>query len=79
MCLMRLEGAPQNILAIKACAFLEAVAARRLWKKMPDGNLRAVYALKKSITLKPWPVALPDDETLGTAFAQGWRDALADI
>lgn len=41
-----------------------------MWKK-PDGTITPAYALKKSVTHKPWPGALPPDETIAQAFAEG--------
>jgi len=41
-------------------------------------NIRAVYALKKSVTLDPWPGAVPPAEELGNAFLAGWRGAFAE-
>jgi len=34
-------------------------------------NLEAIYALKKSVTQKPWPGALPSDAQLSEAFVKG--------
>jgi ribosomal protein S10 len=42
-------------------------------------QIRAVYALVKSVTNGPWPGALPPEEMLAVAFTNAWRDGLADI
>lgn len=42
-------------------------------------RLRAVYALVKSVTQKPWPDALPPDGILQDAFADTFMDGLEDI
>jgi|SRR6516225_6293939 len=34
-------------------------------------KLEAVYALKESVTQKPWPHAMPTDEALSAAFMEG--------
>jgi hypothetical protein len=34
-------------------------------------ELEAIYALKKSVTQKPWPGAMPTDEQLAAAFIKG--------
>lgn len=52
---------------------------KALFESVEGGGVRAVYALVKEVTQKPWPGALPDDETIGEAFVEGWRNALADI
>ncbi|MGE9267647.1 MAG: hypothetical protein ACQKBY_06085 [Verrucomicrobiales bacterium] len=52
---------------------------KALFENDPRRGFRAVYALVKEVTQEPWPEALPDDETLTTAFISGWRGALADM
>lgn len=42
-------------------------------------GIRAVYALVASVTMGPWPGAVPDDDLLATAFVEQWREGLADI
>ena len=42
-------------------------------------GVRAVYALLKSVTMPPWPNALPPEELLAAAYSNAWRDGLADI
>jgi ribosomal protein S10 len=36
-------------------------------------SIRPVYALAKSVTLKPWPGALPPQDRLTKAFAAAWE------
>ena len=43
-----------------------------------DGNVKAIYALKREVTQEPWKDAVPDDETLSSAFIEGWLGALGD-
>lgn len=42
-------------------------------------TIRAVYALVASVTSKEWPGALPDEGLIASAFADQWREGLADI
>lgn len=42
-------------------------------------NIRAVYALVRSVTMTPWPNALPPDKVIGEAFVDGYRKALANL
>jgi hypothetical protein len=42
-------------------------------------RIRAVYALVKSVTQKPWPDALPPDGILQDAYADAFMDGLEDI
>ncbi len=44
-----------------------------------QSGIRAVYALVASVTMGPWPGAVPDDDLLATAFVEQWREGLADI
>lgn len=46
-----------------------------MWKK-PDGRIIPAYALKKSVTHKPWVGALPPDATISNAFAEAALDAI---
>jgi len=42
-----------------------------------DGKgIRPIYALVSSVTMGPWPNALPPEELLTDHFLSGWRDAL---
>lgn len=41
-----------------------------LAEKQGDG-IRPVFALRKSVTQRPWPGALPDGEEIGMAFVEG--------
>lgn len=50
-----------------------------LMEKTDDGKVRSVYALVKSITMGPWPNALPPDELIASAFAGKYREALAEL
>lgn len=52
---------------------------KALFEKTDNGGIRAVYALVKEAIHSPWPEALPDDETLSSAFIEGWTGALADL
>jgi len=47
-----------------------------MWKK-PDGTILAAYALKKSVTHKPWPGALPPDQTITDAFVRGVQESIS--
>lgn len=49
-----------------------------LMEKTPNGGVRGVYALLKSVTQRPWPDAIPPDGVLGDAFTEGWRLGLSD-
>ena len=42
-------------------------------------NIRAVYALVRSVTMTPWPNALPPEEVIGQAFVDGYRKALVKL
>lgn len=44
-----------------------------------QSRIRAVYALMKSVTMRPWPGALPPDELLSSAFANRYIDELERI
>lgn len=46
-----------------------------MWKK-PDGTIIPAYALKKSVTHKPWTGALPPDATIAKEFAEAALDAI---
>lgn len=44
-----------------------------------DGNgFRPIYALVSSVTMRPWPGAVPPEDVLAGAFSEAWREALAD-
>jgi len=44
-----------------------------------DGKgIRSIYALVKSVTMGPWPGAVPPEDVLAGAFSEAWREALAD-
>lgn len=40
-------------------------------------TVRAVYLLLRSVTMGPWPDALPPEDLLAEHFTAGWREALA--
>lgn len=42
-------------------------------------QVRAVYALVKSVTQPPWPGAVPPDEVFTTAFVTEYREGLAEL
>jgi hypothetical protein len=42
-------------------------------------NIRAVYALVRSVTQRPWPNAIPDEETIADAFLDRYKDALFEL
>ena len=48
-------------------------------KTIKTSTIRAVYALVRSVTLKPWPGALPAEGVLEYAFLTRYREALAEI
>lgn len=52
---------------------------KALFEKKEDGGLRAVYALVKSVTHKPWPGALPPNDLIADAFMDRYRRALFEI
>lgn len=66
------EAATGNVL-------FRVLGKKALFEKTDGGGIRAVYALVKEAIHDPWPRALPDDETLSSAFIAGWTGALADI
>lgn len=41
--------------------------------------VRAVYALVKSVTQRPWPNAMPPEDELSNAFVSSYKDALIRI
>ena len=44
---------------------------------MEGGGVRAVYALRQSITQDPWPDAIPASEELAAAYGIKLMDVLA--
>lgn len=44
-----------------------------------QSGIRAVYALMKSVTMGPWPGAVPDDDVIAFAFVEQFKLSLADI
>lgn len=65
------ESATGNLL-------FRVLGKKALFEKTDNGGIRAVFALVKEAIHQPWPQALPDDDTLSTAFVEGWTGALAD-
>ena len=49
-----------------------------LFQADEGGGVTAIYALVKKAVHKPWPGALPDDETISEAFIEGWLGAFTD-
>ena len=49
-----------------------------LFQAEEGGGVTAIYALVKKAVHKPWPGALPDDETISEAFIEGWLGAFTD-
>ena len=49
-----------------------------LFQAEEDGSVTAIYALVKQAVHKPWPKALPDEDSLSAAFVEGWVGALGD-
>lgn len=52
---------------------------RALFEKTEDGKIRSVYALVKSITMNPWPGALPPEAAIASAFVARFREELREI
>lgn len=44
-----------------------------------DGGVRAVYALRKSVTHQPWPNALPNEEELAKTLTEHMLQAIIDL
>lgn len=44
---------------------------------MEGGGVRAVYALRHSVTQDPWPDAIPTSEELAAAYGVKLMDVLA--
>ena len=51
---------------------------KALFENSPDNGFRAVYALVKSVTIKPNPLDLPDEQWIGESFKQAWLMSLSD-
>lgn len=49
-----------------------------LMRKTPDGRVEMMYKLKKSVTQKPWPGALPPDQKIADAFIDTWLEEWED-
>lgn len=50
-----------------------------LMERTEDGKARSVYALVKSVTMGPWPRAVPDDDLIATAFVSRWKAELSEL
>ena len=50
-----------------------------LLERTEDGKVRSVYALVKSVTMGPWPNALPPEELIASAFVDQYRESLAEL
>lgn len=48
-----------------------------LFEAVEGGGVRAVYALRQSITQDPWPDAIPAGEELAAAYSVKFMDVLA--
>jgi hypothetical protein len=54
--------------------------ARVLAETVEGGKgFRSVYALMESVTMGPWPGALPHEDLLAGAFMEGFYDGLRDL
>jgi len=49
-----------------------------LMETLPSGEVRSVYALVKQVIQRPWPGALPPEDLLAQAFAQKWKETIAE-
>ncbi len=49
-----------------------------LMEKTAGGKARSVYALLRSVTMGPWPNAVPDESLLAGAFMKRFRESLAE-
>lgn len=49
-----------------------------LFEQSGEG-VRAVYALIRSVTMGPWPKAVPDNEVIADGFLKRWKPALAEL
>lgn len=50
-----------------------------LFESTGKDTVRAVYALVKSVTMAPWPNAVPPDEVIGSAYTDQYREGLLEI
>ena len=50
-----------------------------LFEAVDGGGVRAVYALRQSITQAPWPDAIPTGEELAAAYGVKLMDILANF
>jgi hypothetical protein len=54
-------------------------SGKALMESTGKGTVRAVYALVSSVTSRPWPGAVPDEDMIAAAFVNQWREGLTDI
>lgn len=54
-------------------------SGKALMEKTEGGGIRAVYALMDSVTHRPWPGAVPDEDAIGRAFVAQYRESLAGL
>lgn len=54
-------------------------SGKALMEKTESGGVRAVYALVKSITMGPWPGAVPPEDFIADAFTAAYRNALIEL
>ncbi len=50
-----------------------------LFEAIEGGGIRAVYALKKSVTHQPWPESIPSNEDMSAAYANKLIDYFTDF
>lgn len=48
-------------------------------ERTEGGTARSVYALVKSVTMGPWPRAVPDEDLIAGAFVSRWKSELAEL
>lgn len=54
-------------------------SGKALMEKTESGGVRAVYALVKSITMGPWPGAVPPEDKITDAFLDRYEELLNSI
>lgn len=50
-----------------------------LMESIGNGKARSVYAIVKSVTQRPWPRAVPDEDLIAAAFVSRWKAELAEL
>ncbi len=53
-------------------------SGKALMESTGKGTIRAVYALVTSVTMGPWPNAVPPEDDIATAFVDQYLDSLND-